>query len=74
MKKGTLRAILLLLVLALIGAGCGTAADNNGDDSGDNQSDGGDNVEVTQGGDMTFAVTHGDARSATASSRSTAAS
>jgi simple sugar transport system substrate-binding protein len=58
MRRGTLRAILLLLVLALIGAGCGTAADN---DSGDEQSDGGDNVEMTQGGDMTIAVvTHGD--------------
>ena len=61
MKRGTLRAILLLLVLALIGMGCGTAADNGGDDSGDQQSDSGDNVEMTQGGDMTFAVvTHGD--------------
>jgi len=60
MKKGTLRAVLLLLVLALIGAGCGTAADNSSDSS-DKQSDSGDNVEMTQGGDMTFAVvTHGD--------------
>src|SRR3712207_7087164 len=38
-----------------------TAADNGGDDGGDQQASGEDNVEVTQGGDMTIAVvTHGD--------------
>jgi simple sugar transport system substrate-binding protein len=55
MRKRTFWA--LAMVLTALTAACGTAADNGGDDA--NQSN--DNVEVTQGSDLTIAViTHGD--------------
>jgi simple sugar transport system substrate-binding protein len=63
MRRSTLWAILAVLLVALLGAGCGTAADDGGDDGGDQaqESEGGDNVDLTQGGDLTIAVvTHGD--------------
>ena len=61
MKRGTLWALLLVLALALFGVGCGTAADNDGGGDDDKESKGGDNVDLTQGGDLTIAViTHGD--------------
>jgi simple sugar transport system substrate-binding protein len=48
----------MVLVLAVLTAACGTAADDNG---GDDASQSDDNVEVTQGSDLTIAViTHGD--------------
>ena len=66
MKRATLWALLLALMLA-VGAGCGTAADDGGDDGGSDQASGGeetsggDDVTLTQGGDLTIAVvTHGD--------------
>ena len=59
MRRARPWALLLLLVLALAGAGCSTAADNN--DGGDDRAGGGDNVDLTQGSDLTIAViTHGD--------------
>ena len=62
MRRRTLWALLLVLVIAVVGAGCGTAADDksgDGDKGGDKQSS--DNVDLTQGGDLTIAViTHGD--------------
>lgn len=58
MSKRTLWALLMVLVLAVLTAACGTAADDNG---GDDASQSDDNVEVTQGSDLTIAViTHGD--------------
>ena len=62
MRRATLWALLLVLVLALIGAGCSTAADDSGgDENANEQSSGDDNVDLTQGGDLTIAViTHGD--------------
>jgi simple sugar transport system substrate-binding protein len=52
-------ALLFVLVLALIGAGCGTN-ENPGDDGGE-EAQQGDQVDLTQGGDVTIAmVTHGD--------------
>lgn len=60
MRRATPWALLLLLMLALVGAGCSTAADDSGDDASNEQS-GDDNVDLTQGGDLTIAViTHGD--------------
>jgi len=59
MRKRTLWALLLFGVLAIFAA-CGTAADNRSDD-GDEQAGQEDNVDLTQGGDLTIAViTHGD--------------
>ena len=59
MKKRTLWALLLLGLLTIFAA-CGTAADNNSDD-GDKQTSQEDDVDLTQGGDLTIAViTHGD--------------
>ena len=61
MRRATPWALLLLLVLALVGAGCSTAADNNGGDDDAKQANEDDNVDLTQGGDLTIAViTHGD--------------
>jgi simple sugar transport system substrate-binding protein len=58
MTKRTLWALLMVLVLTVFTAACGTAADDNG---GDNAGSDDDNVEVTQGSDLTIAViTHGD--------------
>lgn len=60
MRRATPWALLLLLVLALAGAGCSTAADDNGGND-DQQASEDDNVDLTQGGDLTIAViTHGD--------------
>jgi simple sugar transport system substrate-binding protein len=60
MRRATPFALLLLLVLALAGAGCSTAADNS-DGKDDQQAKEDDNVDLTQGGDLTIAViTHGD--------------
>jgi simple sugar transport system substrate-binding protein len=57
MRRGTLWALLLLVVAALVGA-CGTAGDDGGDEGGESE---GDDVALTQGGDLTIAViTHGD--------------
>jgi simple sugar transport system substrate-binding protein len=48
-------------VLALVGAGCSTAADDNGGNDDAKQANEDDNVDLTQGGDLTIAViTHGD--------------
>jgi simple sugar transport system substrate-binding protein len=56
MRTRTLWALVMVLVLTVLTAACGTAADDNGGDS-----QGEDNVEVTQGSDLTIAViTHGD--------------
>ena len=67
MRRGTLWALVLVLVLAVFGTACGTAGDSggSGDGGGDAKSSGGgDDVELTQGGDLTIAVvTHGDAGS-----------
>ena len=62
MRRATPWALLLVLVLALIGAGCSTAGDDSGgDENANEQSSGDDNVDLTQGGDLTIAViTHGD--------------
>ncbi len=62
MRRGTLWALLMVVVLALFGAACGTAGDDGGGGGGNEQSSGGgDDVELTQGGDLTIAVvTHGD--------------
>jgi simple sugar transport system substrate-binding protein len=58
MRKRTLWALLLIGVLAIFSA-CGTAADNDGDS--DDKAGQQDNVDLTQGGDLTIAViTHGD--------------
>jgi simple sugar transport system substrate-binding protein len=60
MRRGSLWALLLVLALAMLGAGCGTAADNGGDEA-NNEQAGGDDVDLTQGGDITVAmITHGD--------------
>jgi simple sugar transport system substrate-binding protein len=57
--RRTLWALLLVLALSVFAA-CGTAADNNNDD-GDKQAGQEDDVDLTQGGDLTIAViTHGD--------------
>jgi simple sugar transport system substrate-binding protein len=60
MRRGSLWALVLVLVLALAGAvGCGTAGDDGGSDEGASGQE--DNVDLTQGGDLTIAVvTHGD--------------
>jgi simple sugar transport system substrate-binding protein len=61
MRRATPWALLLLLVLALAGAGCSTAADNDDGGNDDQQAKEDDNVDLTQGGDLTIAViTHGD--------------
>jgi simple sugar transport system substrate-binding protein len=61
MRRGTLWALLLMLALALVGAGCSTAADNRGGGGEGEQAADGDTVDLTQGGDLTIAViTHGD--------------
>jgi simple sugar transport system substrate-binding protein len=62
MRRGTLWALLLVVVLALAGTACGTAGDGGGSSGGGGQeSSGGDDVDLTQGGDITVAVvTHGD--------------
>src|SRR5919112_245099 len=62
MRRGTRWALLLLMVLAMFGTACGTAGDGGGDGGGDTESsEGGDNVDLTQSGDLTIAVvTHGD--------------
>jgi simple sugar transport system substrate-binding protein len=60
MRRRTLWALLLVLALALVGAGCSTAADN-ARGGGDEQASEEDTVDLTQGGDLTIAViTHGD--------------
>ena len=51
MRRATPWALLLLLVLALVGAGCSTAADNNGGNDDAKQANEDDNVDLTQGGD-----------------------
>jgi simple sugar transport system substrate-binding protein len=61
MRRGTLWALVALLALALVGAGCSTAADNQGGGDGGEQASGEDTVDLTQGEDLTIAVvTHGD--------------
>jgi simple sugar transport system substrate-binding protein len=61
MRRATPWALVLLLVLALVGAGCSTAADNDSGGNDDQQAKEDDNVDLTQGGDLTIAViTHGD--------------
>jgi simple sugar transport system substrate-binding protein len=61
MRRATPWALLLLLVLALAGAGCSTAADDDKGGNDDGQAKEDDNVDLTQGGDLTIAViTHGD--------------
>jgi len=63
MSRGTPWALLMVLVLALVGAGCGTAADDDdgGNGGAQQQNADGDDVDLTQGGDLTIAVvTHGD--------------
>jgi simple sugar transport system substrate-binding protein len=66
MRRGTLAGLLLLLMLALFGAGCGTAADDDGGGGGGEAQEEADatradDVDLTQGGDVTIAVvTHGD--------------
>jgi len=63
MRRSTLVGLLMMLVLALIGAGCGTAGDDGGSEGDQTEADAprGDDVDLTQGGDVTIAVvTHGD--------------
>jgi simple sugar transport system substrate-binding protein len=56
-RRGFWSLLLLLALAAIVGVGCGTN-ENPGDDEGGAQ---GDDVELTQSGDMTIAVvTHGD--------------
>jgi simple sugar transport system substrate-binding protein len=63
MRRSTLWAILAVLLVALLGAGCGTAADDDGGGDQAQESEG-DSVDLTQGGDLTIAVvTHGDGSS-----------
>jgi simple sugar transport system substrate-binding protein len=61
MRGKKLWVLVLVLALALFGAACGTNENNGGGDSGDNGSEQSDQVDLTQGGDLTIAmVTHGD--------------
>jgi simple sugar transport system substrate-binding protein len=54
-------ALVLVLVLAVFAAACGTNDNNGGDDSGGDSSQKSDSVDLTQGGDLTIGmVTHGD--------------
>jgi simple sugar transport system substrate-binding protein len=61
MRGRKLWALVLVLALAVFGAACGTNENNGGGDSGDKGSEQSDQVDLTQGGDLTIAmVTHGD--------------
>ena len=56
-------ALVLVIALAAFGAACGTNENNGGGGGGGNESssEGGDSVDLTQGGDVRIAmVTHGD--------------
>jgi simple sugar transport system substrate-binding protein len=60
MRGRKLWVLALVLALAVFGAACGTNENNGGDDSSDS-SKSSDQVDLTQGGDLTIAmVTHGD--------------
>src|SRR3954447_20183647 len=58
MRRATRRTLPFVLALALFGAACGTADDSAKKNDAPKKTD---NVDLTQGGDMTIAVvTHGD--------------